>query len=353
MLKFGTRAIGPESPPLVIAEMSGNHNQSLDRALALVDAAADAGAHAIKLQTYTADTMTLDVDAPGFRIEDRESLWHGRTLYDLYREAHTPWEWHAPIFTRARERGIECLSTPFDDTAVEFLERFDPPAYKIASFEITDLPLIERVAQTGRTMIVSTGMASVDEIADAVKAARANGCKDIVLLKCTSTYPASPEHSNVVTVEDMRERFGVETGLSDHTLGIGAAVAAVALGAVVVEKHFTLARADGGVDSAFSMEPDELRSLVEETHRAWLARGSVQYGAGPSEQKSLAYRRSLYVARDIRQGEIFTPENVRIVRPGYGLAPRHFAEVLGKPAAADIRRGTAVTWDLVAGGREE
>lgn len=353
MLKFGSRAIGPQLPPLIIAEMSGNHNQSLERALALVDAAADAGAHAIKLQTYTPDTMTLNLDAPGFRIEDPDSLWHGRTLYDLYREAHTPWEWHAPIFARARERGIECLSTPFDDTAVEFLEQFDPPAYKIASFEITDLPLIERVAQTGRTMIVSTGMASVDEIADAVKTARSHGCKDIVLLKCTSTYPASPQDSNVVTVADMRERFGAETGLSDHTLGIGAAVAAVALGAVLVEKHFTLARADGGVDSVFSMEPGELRSLVAETHRAWLARGSVQYGAGPSEQKSLAYRRSLYVSRDIRRGEIFTRENVRIVRPGYGLAPRHFSEVLGKAAAADIRRGTAVTWDVVAGGREE
>ena len=268
MLKFGSRAIGPQLPPLIIAEMSGNHNQSLERALALVDAAADAGAHAIKLQTYTPDTMTLDLDAPGFRIEDPDSLWHGRTLYDLYREAHTPWEWHAPIFARARERGIECLSTPFDDTAVEFLEQFDPPAYKIASFEITDLPLIERVAQTGRTMIVSTGMASVDEIADAVKTARSHGCKDIVLLKCTSTYPASPQDSNVVTVADMRERFGAETGLSDHTLGIGAAVAAVALGAVLVEKHFTLAR--GG--DAPGVAGARLRAVRSGSERAKIAR---------------------------------------------------------------------------------
>ncbi len=344
---FGSRFIGLEHPPLVIAEMSGNHNGSIDRALAIVDAAADAGAHAIKLQTYTPDSMTLDVTSEGFVITDPSSLWYGRSLYDLYGEAQTPWEWHAAVFERARERGMECLSTPFDNAAVDFLEAFDPPAYKIASFELTDLPLIAYVARTGRTMIMSTGMASEEEIEAAVQTARAHGASEIVLLKCTSTYPASPDESNIATIADMRERFATETGISDHTAGVGVSVAAVAFGATVIEKHFTLRRADGGVDSAFSIEPAELGALVTESERAWRARGRVRYGPAEAEKASLRFRRSLYVAKDMRAGEVFTKENLRIVRPGFGLPPAEFEHVLGCAVVADTKKGTPVTWDLV------
>ncbi len=336
-----------EHQPVVIAELSGNHNQSLDRALQLVDAAADAGAHAVKLQTYTADTMTLDVRSAGFVIDDPHSLWHRRSLYDLYQEAHTPWEWHAGLFSRARERGMECISTPFDASAVAFLERFDPPAYKIASFELTDLELITHVAQTGRPLLISTGMGSVAEIDEAVSAARNAGNERIVLLKCTSSYPASPENSNVATIPHLRALFGTEVGISDHTLGVGVAVSAVALGATLVEKHFTLSRADGGVDAAFSLEPAEMRALVEETSRAWLGRGRVQYGPTPGERASLQFRRSIYVSQDVSAGEIFTPENVRVVRPGYGLEPRYYRQVLGRKAAADTQKGTPLAWNLI------
>lgn len=347
MMHFGKITIGSGAPPLVIAEMSGNHNRSLARALEIVDAAAAAGAHAIKLQTYTADTMTLDVEAPGFVIEDEKSLWRGRSLHDLYKVAHTPWEWHEQIFARARSLGMEYLSTPFDESAVAFLERFDPPAYKIASFEITDLRLIACAARTNRPLILSCGMATVEEIDEALRTARAAGSGSIVLLKCTSTYPASPENCNLATITDMRQRFGTEVGISDHTAGVGAAVAAVAFGATVIEKHFTLRRADGGVDSAFSLEPTELRSLVEESKRAWEAVGAVTYGPLPSEKNSLQFRRSLYVARDMRAGEVFNAQNLRAVRPGHGLDPRFYEEIMGRRILTDASKGTPLSWKLV------
>jgi len=346
-LTIAGRAIGRGAPPFVIAEMSGNHNQSLERALAIVEAAARSGAHALKIQTYTADTMTLDLEVREFRISDPDSLWKGKSLHKLYQEAHTPWEWHAPIFARARELGMIPFSTPFDETAVEFLEELAAPCYKIASFENTDIPLIRRVAATGKPMIVSTGMATAAELDETVRAAREAGCRDLILLKCTSTYPASPENTNILTIPHMRELFGCEVGLSDHTMGVGVAVASVALGATVIEKHFTLRRADGGVDSAFSLEPEEMAQLVVETERAWRALGQVNYGATEAERRSLAFRRSLYVVKDMQPGEPFTPDNVRAIRPGYGLAPKHLESVLARRAAGPIARGTALSWSLV------
>ncbi|MCK6419817.1 MAG: pseudaminic acid synthase [Aquabacterium sp.] len=346
-MKIGQREIGPHARPYVIAEMSGNHNQSLERALAIVDAAADAGADAIKLQTYTADTMTIRVDAPGFVVDDPKSLWAGRHLYDLYQEAHTPWAWHAAIFERAASRGIHCFSTPFDDTAVDFLESLDAPAYKIASFECTDVPLIRKVAATGKPMIISTGMATVAEIDEAVRTARDAGCRDVVLLKCTSTYPSTPENTHLRTIPVMRETFGCEVGLSDHTMGCGAAVAAVALGACVVEKHFTLARADGGVDSAFSLEPAELKTLVVETERAWQAMGSVRFGGLAAEAQSKTHRRSLYIVQDLQPGDVLTRDNVRAIRPGLGLPPRELDRILGMRVQRAAPRGTALSWDLL------
>jgi N-acetylneuraminate synthase len=347
-MKIADRPIGPDQRPYLIAEMSGNHNQSLERALAIVDAAADAGADAIKLQTYTAETMTLDVRQPGFVIDDPNSLWAGRQLYDLYQEAHTPWEWHGPIMARAAARGLHCFSSPFDETAVDFLETLGVPAYKIASFEATDLPLIRRVARTGKPMIISTGMASAAEIDEAVREAREAGCQQIVLLKCTSTYPATPENTNLRTIPNMRDAFGCPVGLSDHTMGNGVAVAAVAFGAVVVEKHFTLRRADGGVDSAFSLEPEEFRRLREETERAWLALGQVTYGGTAAEAKSRAFRRTLYVARDMKAGDALTRESLRIVRPGFGLPPKHYDMLLGKRVSRDVRAGTPMSWELLS-----
>ncbi len=345
-MKIGQREIGPHSRPYVIAEMSGNHNQSIDRALAIIDAAADAGADAVKLQTYTADTMTIKVDAPGFVVDDPASLWAGRHLYDLYEEAHTPWAWHAALFDRARARGIACFSTPFDDTAVDFLETLGAPAYKIASFECTDLPLIRKVAATGKPMIVSTGMASAAEIDEAVRTARAAGCHDLVLLKCTSTYPATPQNTNLTTLPLLRQTFGCEVGLSDHTMGCGVSVAAVALGACVIEKHFTLARADGGVDSAFSLEPHELKLLREETERAWQALGTPRFGASAAEAQSVMHRRSLYIVEDLQPGDVLTAKNVRAIRPGLGLSPRHLDQVLGLRVQRAAPRGTALQWDL-------
>ncbi|MGE5468482.1 MAG: pseudaminic acid synthase [Ignavibacteria bacterium] len=346
-MRIGGREIGRHATPFVIAEMSGNHNQSLDRALAIVEAAAEAGAHAIKIQTYTADTMTIDVAEGEFFISDSKSLWQGKSLYELYRLAHTPWEWHAPILQRARELGLIAFSTPFDESAVDFLEDLDVPCYKIASFENTDLPLVRKVAATGKPLIVSTGMATLAELDELVQTARSAGCRDLVLLKCTSSYPASPHNSNLRTIPHLRELFGCEVGLSDHTMGVGAAVAAVALGASVIEKHFTLDRKDGGVDSAFSLEPGELRALVVETERAWQALGEVRYGPTEGEKASLAHRRSLYVVRDVKAGEPFSAENVRAIRPGLGLAPKHLEAVLGKIASRDIRRGTPMSWDLL------
>jgi N-acetylneuraminate synthase len=327
--------------------MSGNHNQSLDRALAIVDAAAASGAHAIKLQTYTAETMTLDLSAPGFVIEDPASQWAGRQLFELYEEAYTPWEWHAPIMARAAAHGLDCFSTPFDETAVDFLISLGVPAFKIASFENTDLPLIRKVASTGKPMIISTGTATVAEIDDAVRTAREAGCRDLVLLKCTSTYPATPDNSNVLTVPHLREMHGCEVGLSDHTMGVGAAIAAVAHGATVIEKHFTLRRADGGVDSTFSLEPEEFATLAIESERAWQSLGRVSYGATEAEKKSLQFRRSLFIAADMRAGDMLTRENLRCVRPGLGLPPRYFEILLGRRVNSDVPKGTPLDWSLL------
>lgn len=348
-MKIQSRPIGPQARPYLIAEMSGNHNQSLARALEIVDAAASSGADAIKLQTYTAETMTLDTRAQGFVIEDKNSLWNGRQLFDLYREAHTPWEWHKPIMDRAASLGLHCFSSPFDDSAVDFLETLDVPAYKIASFEVTDLPLIRKVARTGKPVIISTGMATLAEIDEAVRTAREAGCKDLVLLKCTSTYPATPENTNLRTIPSLQGAFpGCEIGLSDHTMGCGVAIGAVALGATVIEKHFTLRRADGGVDSAFSLEPQEFLQLRTETERAWLGLGNVVYGGTQSEAKSRTFRRTLYISADIRAGERLSADNVRIVRPGFGLAPKYYDIVIGKRVNRDVSAGTPVHWDLIA-----
>jgi pseudaminic acid synthase len=346
-LRIGHREIGARHAPFVIAEMSGNHNQSLDRALEIVEAAAAAGAHALKIQTYTADTMTLALAEGDFLITDSKSLWKGKNLHELYAQASTPWEWHKPIMERARQLGMLCFSTPFDETAVAFLEELDVPAYKIASFESIHLPLIRTVAATGKPIIVSTGMATAAEIDEAVRTARSAGCGDLVLLKCTSTYPATPESTNVLTIPHMRELFGCEVGLSDHTMGVGVAVAAVAHGATVIEKHFTLRRADGGVDSAFSLEPGEMQSLVVETERAWQSLGHVSYGPTPLEAPSLQFRRSLYVARDIRAGELFTSANLRAIRPGLGLPPKYIDVFLGRHASRDLKMGTPLGWDAL------
>lgn len=333
--------------PYLIAEMSGNHNHSLDRALDIVDAAAAAGADAIKLQTYTADTMTLNLRAPGFVIDDPDSLWNGRQLYELYDEAHTPWDWHAPIMERAAAHGLHCFSSPFDATAVDFLEDLGVPAYKIASFEMTDVPLIRKVAATGKPLIISTGMASVAEIGQSVAAARGAGARDIILLKCTSTYPATPENSNLATIPNMRDTFGCPVGLSDHTMGCGVAVASVALGACLIEKHFTLARADGGVDSAFSMEPAEFAMMRAEVDRAAMAIGAITYGGTQAEEPSKQFRRSLYIAEDMRAGDMLTERNLRPVRPGYGLPPLFLDALLGKRVARDLTAGTPASWDML------
>lgn len=347
MLKIADRPIGRSHSPFIIAEMSGNHNQSLDRALEIVEAAARSGAHALKIQTYTADTMTLELEEGEFFISDPNSLWKGKSLHKLYQEAHTPWEWHKPIFDRARELGIIPFSTPFDDTAVDFLESLDVPCYKIASFENTDIPLIRKVASTGKPMIISTGMATVAELDETVRAARDAGCRDLVLLKCTSTYPATPENTNILTIPHMRDLFGCEVGLSDHTMGIGAAVASVALGATVIEKHFTLKRADGGVDSAFSMEPEEMHSLVVESERAWQSLGKISYGPTEKEKASMIYRRSLYIVKDMKAGEALTEENVRAIRPGFGLPPKHLGMLMGKRLSRDVPKGTPLAWELL------
>jgi len=346
-LQIADRRIGPNHKPFIIAEMSGNHNQSLERALAIVDAAADAGVDALKLQTYTADTMTLDIDEGDFYIDDPSSLWKGASLYKLYQEAYTPWEWHEAIFKRCRERGILGFSTPFDATAVDFLESLNVPAYKIASFENTDLPLIRKAASTGKPLIISTGMATVAELDETVRAAREAGCKEIVLLKCTSTYPATPENSNLLTMPHLSELFDCPVGISDHTLGIGVSIASIALGGCVIEKHFTLSRAEGGVDSAFSMEPAEMKSLVEESVKAWQSLGSVRYGPTDAERPSLKHRRSLYIVRDVKAGETLRPEHVRAIRPGSGLPPKYYDAIIGKSVKRDVSRGTPLHWDLL------
>lgn len=333
--------------PFIIAEMSGNHNQSLERGLAIIEEAARSGVGAIKLQTYTGDTITLDVRGGDFDIQDKDSLWAGKNLHDLYQNAHTPWEWHEPLMRRAWELGLICFSSPFDETAVDFLEKLNVPMYKIASFENNHLPLIKKVASTGKPIIMSTGMATIAELDEAVTTARKNGCKDLTLLKCTSTYPASPENSNLLTIPHLRDLFGCKVGLSDHTLGIGASVAAVALGATVIEKHLTLSRADGGVDSAFSMEPSEMSQLVRECKAASLALGEIKYGPTPAEEKSLVFRRSIYVAKDMKKGDIITYENIRVVRPGSGLPPKYYETVIGKKITKNVERGCPLTWDLL------
>jgi pseudaminic acid synthase len=347
MIKIGNRHIGKQHAPFVIAEMSGNHNQSLQRALEIVDAVAKSGAHALKIQTYTPDTMTIDLDEREFHISDPNSLWAGTSLYKLYGEAYTPWEWHKPIFDRAHSLGIIPFSTPFDATAVDFLEELDVQCYKIASFENTDLPLIRRVAATGKPLIISTGMASIAELDDTVRAAREAGCENLVLLKCTSTYPAIAENTNILTIPHLRELFGCEVGLSDHTMGVGVSVASIALSATVIEKHFTLRRADGGVDSSFSMEPSEMSQLVTETERAWQALGRVSYGPTEAEKKSIQFRRSLYIVQDLKKGDILTPNNLRAIRPGSGLPPKYLDILIGKRVAIDVAKGTAAAFSMI------
>lgn len=344
-IEIAGRKIGLAHEPFVICELSGNHNGSLERALVMLEAAAATGADAIKIQTYTPDTITIDCDRPEFRIEG--GLWDGRTLYDLYGEAQTPYEWHAALFAKAKALGVILFSTPFDETAIDLLEGLDAPAYKIASFEVIDLPLIASVARRGKPMIISTGMANLAEIGDAVDTALKHGAPGVVLLHCVSAYPAPMDEANVRTVPDLAERFGVISGLSDHTPGSAASVAAVALGACVIEKHFTLARSDGGPDAAFSLEPSEFTALTRDCKDAWRALGKVGYDLLGSEQGNISFRRSLYVVADVAKGEVITTAHVRSIRPGFGLAPRHLDDVLGKVAKRDLARGEAFSWDMI------
>lgn len=346
-IMIATRKIGPSQPPFIIAEMSGNHNHSLERALEIVRAAAAAGAHAVKLQTYTADTMTLDIDEGEFRIDDPTNQWCGNSLYNLYKEAYTPWEWHKPIFDLCRDLGLIAFSTPFDATAVDFLESLDVPCYKIASFENTDLPLLRKVASTGKPMIISTGMATLSELDELVQTVRDAGCNEVVLLKCTSTYPASPAESHLRTLPHLQAMFHCHVGLSDHTLGIGVAIVAVALGATVIEKHFTLHRADGGVDSSFSIEPAEMRALVSETEQAWRALGVVHYGPTEREKASLVHRRSLYFVKNLEAGDVISEDAIRSIRPGLGLPTKFTDWVVGRRVTVDVKRGTPVRWDCL------
>lgn len=346
-IKIGHRKIGPGHPPFIIAEMSGNHHQSLERALEIVEAAAKAGAHGLKLQTYRADTMTLDLAEGEFSIRDKGSLWEGYSLYNLYSQAYTPWEWHQAIFKRCEELGLIAFSTPFDETAVDFLESLQVPCYKVASFENTDIPLIKKIAATGKPIIISTGMATVAELDETVRAVQEAGGKELVLLKCTSSYPATPENSNILTIPHLQELFQCPVGLSDHTLGIGVAVASVALGATVIEKHLTLSRAEGGVDAAFSLEPEEFSALVTEVERAWMALGHIAYGPTEGEKTSVKLRRSLYIVEDMKAGEILTPKNLRAIRPGLGLPPKYYELLLGKQVKQDVKKGTPMNWHLL------
>jgi len=340
------KKIGDGCEPFIVAELSGNHNQSIDQALKIVYEAAKAGAHALKLQTYTADTLTIDKNDGDFYLSDKNSLWHGTSMYELYEKAHTPWEWHETIFSLCEKLGIICFSSPFDVTAVDFLEKLSCPCYKIASTENTDVELLEKVASTGKPVIISTGMATISELGDMVEIVRNKGCKNLILLKCTASYPSDPVDANLLTIPHMSELLGCPVGLSDHTLGIGVAVASVALGATIVEKHFTLSRNEGGVDSAFSMEPEEFCKLVKEIKNAWLARGKVNYGSVASENSALS-RRSLYIVRDMKKGDILTPENLRSIRPGYGLPTKYLTKLLGMKVTRNILRGARMSWDFI------
>lgn len=345
VIKIGGRPVGTGHPPYIVAELSANHGGSLERALSVMDAAKAAGADAIKLQTYTADTMTIDCDGADFQIKG--GLWDGRRLYELYEEAHTPWQWHDALFARGRVLGIPVFSTPFDDTAVAFLEKFDPPVYKIASFELIDLPLVRRIAATGKPVIMSTGMATLEEISESVDTFRAAGGRELILLHCISGYPTPPEQSNLRRIPELAKQFDCPVGLSDHTLGTDVSVASIAFGTCLIEKHFTLRRADGGPDSAFSMEPNDLRALVQGTKTAFAALGNGAPGRSDVEAGSKVFRRSIYVVQDVGAGEEFTAQNVRIIRPGYGLAPRELDKVIGRKARHKLKRGTALSWDLV------
>jgi len=350
-VKIGSSYVGDGYPPFIVAEMSGNHNQSLSRALKIVDAAAKAGVHALKIQTYTADTMTLNIKKKGFLIKDAGSLWKGMTLYQLYRKAYLPWEWHKPIFDRCRKLGLIGFSTAFDAASVDFLESLNVPCYKIASFENTDLPLMRKVASTRKPVIISTGMARQDEIREAIAALKLAGCREIILLKCTSAYPASAEGSNIRSIAHLREHYKCQVGLSDHSLGLGVSLAGVAFGACLIEKHFTLRRLDGGVDAAFSLEPEEMKSLVVEANRAWKSLGKVSYGATQQEKKMLIFRRSIYAVKNLKAGEEFTEDNIRIIRPGYGLSPKYYTALIGKRAKKDLKKGVPLNWNLVAGNK--
>ena len=346
-IRIGNHIISENSKPLFIAEMSGNHNQSLIRALSIVDKAAQVGANIIKLQTYTPDTMTLDLKNNDFKIRDKKSLWYNRTLFELYTRGHTPWKWHEKIIKKAKRKKIQCISTPFDESSVDFLEKLKVPAYKIASFENINIPLITKVAKTKKPIIISTGMATISELHESINLIRKHGNNKIILLKCTSTYPASPKDSNVLTIPHMKKLFNCHVGLSDHTLGIGAAIAAISHGAKIIEKHFTLNREDGGIDSAFSLEPHEMEMLVKESKVAWESLGKTQYGPTVSERKYLQFRRSLYVSKNVKKGEIINKNNIKNIRPGKGLPPKNLSVVLGKKFSKNIKIGTPLNWGLI------
>ena len=347
--KINKTKIGLKHKPFIIAEMSGNHNQSLERALNIVEAAAKSGADAIKLQTYRPDTITMDINRSEFMINDHNSLWAGKSLYQLYEEAHTPWEWHENIIKHAKKFNIICFSSPFDETAVDFLEDLNVPAYKIASCENIHIPLIKKVSKTGKPIIISTGMASLSDLDELIQAIGEDSCEKIALLKCTSTYPATPDNSNILTIPHMRKLFNCEIGLSDHTMGNGAAIAAVSHGATIIEKHFTLSRDDGGVDSAFSLEPEEMKSLVFETKQAWMSLGKIYYGATESEKSSMKFRRSVYISKDLKKGQKITKKNIKIIRPGLGVKPKYFELLLGRKINQNVKKGTPLSWDLVGG----
>jgi pseudaminic acid synthase len=345
-IQIGPILIGPSYPPFLVAELSGNHKGSLQRALEIVEKAKQAGAHAVKLQTYTPDTITLNMKGGEFLIEDQANLWKNRNLYELYQEAYTPWEWHSTIFDYCRKLGIEVFSTPFDETAVDFLESLNPPCYKIASPEIVDHDLIRKVAQTGKPLILSTAAATLMEIGEAVAVARQSGCDQMILLKCTAAYPAQPKDIHLRTIPHLADSFDTLVGLSDHTLGIGVALASVALGACLIEKHFTLSRQDGGVDSAFSMEPHEFQALVEESQKAWEALGEIHYAPIQAERVTLSHRPSLYFVEDLAKGSILKPQHVRTVRPGKGLPPKELPHILGLTLTQNVKKGTPVSWEV-------